>query len=186
MKKFLIGALVGAIIIFMWQAVANMTMSHHNDAYNRVPNEQVVYDAIKSNITKEGQYMIPGFEPNGSAEEREAYNKANLGKPWAMITYHPKMTDNMGMRSIRSITSTFLSVLIFIWILGKNPGSFGTIVLKSIALGLLMFMSVWYPQNIWMETPWGVIKGELIDLPVAWGLCGIWLGWWLNRKRRLY
>jgi hypothetical protein len=35
-----------------------------------------------------------------------------------------------------------------------------------------------------MQTPWDVIKGELIDLLVAWGLCGLWLGWWLNRRKK--
>ena len=186
MKRLLIGALVGAILVFGWQAVGHMMLSYHDDAYKQVPEEQNVMSTLTSALKEEGQYMIPGINPNATPEEEQAQMEQGVGKPWALIQYHPVATNDMGMRALRSFTTAFLSVLIFIWLLGKNPGDFGTVLLKALAVGLLMFVFVWYNQNIWMETPWGVIKGELIDLLVAWGLCGVWLGWWLNRKRRSY
>jgi hypothetical protein len=32
---------------------------------------------------------------------------------------------------------------------------------------------------VWMETD---STGYLVDTIAQWGLVGVWLGWWLNRK----
>jgi hypothetical protein len=186
MKRLIIGALFGAVLVFGWQAVGHMFMHYHDAAYKAIPGDQNILSALTSAVKDEGQYYIPNMNPKATEEERERYMKESIGKPWALITYHPTATDNMGMRAFRSFTTAFLSVLIFIWLIGKAPGSFSTVLLKALGLGFLMFMYVWYNQNIWMETPWDVIKGELIDLLIAWGLCGLWLGWWLNRRQRTY
>ncbi len=180
MKKLIIGSLVGAILLFGWQAVAHMFMHHHDASYQQVSNENEVMTALNAGIKKEGQYMVPGMDMNGTDEQLQQYDTKMKGRPWAMITYHPVYENDMAMSSFRSFVTAFLCVMIFIGIIGKNPGSFMTIFFKAVGLGLLAFLFVWYNQNIWMQTPWEVIKGELIDLLVAWGLCGLWLGWYLN------
>lgn len=89
----------------------------------------------------------------------------------------------MAMASVRSFTTAFLAVLIFILILGRNPGNFIEVFFKGVGLAALIFLFVYYNSNIWLQTPWDVIEPELIDLGAAWGLCGIWLGWWLPKRR---
>jgi hypothetical protein len=180
MKRYLIGALVGSILLFGWQAVAHMFMHHHDAAYQKAPNSQAILAAM-SGIKEEGQYMLPDMDVNATSEQQEAMGKAMEGKPWAMVTYHPSMKNEMGTAMIRSFSTAFICVLIFIAILGRNQGSLSSVFIKSLGLAFLMFMFVWYNQNIWMQTPWNVLQGELIDLLVAWGLVGVWLGWWLNR-----
>ncbi|MEJ7828870.1 MAG: hypothetical protein WKF91_11755 [Segetibacter sp.] len=184
MKKAIIGALVGAILVFGWQAIAHVAMHHHDAAYKNIPNEANVLSALTGALKEEGQYLVPGINPNATQEEEERYMKESAGKPWALITYHPIYDNNMGMAAFRSFVTAFFCVLLFIWIMGKDHGNFSTVLLKSLGIGMFAFMFVWYNQNIWMQTPWDVIKGELIDLLVAWGLCGLWLGWWLNRRKK--
>ena len=185
MKRILIGALVGGILVFAWQSIAHMFMHHHDAAFKTVENQENVIKAISTLFKEEGQYLIPRTAPNASQEDMQKYDDAMKGKPWAMVVYHPSYENNMGSAIFRSLTTALICVALFIWILGKNPGSFSTVFLKSLGFGFLVFMYVYYNQNIWMQTPWSVISGELIDLLVAWGLCGLWLGWWLNRNRRL-
>ncbi len=184
MKRALIGALVGAILVFGWQSIAHVAMHHHDAAYKNIPNEANVLSALTGTLKEEGQYLVPGINPNATPEEEERYMKESEGKPWALITYHPTYNNNMGMAAFRSFFTAFLCVLLFIWIMGKSPGTFSTVLLKSLGIGFFAFLFVWYNQNIWLQTPWDVIKGELIDLLVAWGLCGLWLGWWLNRTTK--
>lgn len=182
MKRYFIGALVGAILLFGWQSIAHTVMHHHDPAYRTVPNQEQVLSTLSGIFKEEGQYFLPMHDVNASTEEQERFMENMKGKPWAQVVFHPRWEYNMGSAMLRSFTTAFLCVLIFIWILGRNPGTYGNIVLKSVGLGSAMFMFVWYNQNIWMQTPWEVLQGELIDLLVGWGLCGLWLGWWLNRK----
>lgn len=184
MKRILIGTLVGAILVFGWQAAAHMFMHHHDDAFKKVANQEAVLSALSGMFAEEGQYLIPRTDPNASQEEMAKQNEAMKGKPWALVTYHPSFENNMGTSILRGFSTALLSVLIFIWLIGRNPGGFGNIFLKGLAFGFVMFMYIHYNANIWMLTPWSVIKGELIDLLVAWGLCALWLGWWLNRDRK--
>ncbi len=181
MKKLLIGSLVGALLVFSWQAVAHMFMHHHDAAFKKAPNEAAIINALSSNLQQEGQYMVPGMDRNASAEAQQQHSESMKGKPWAMVTYHPVFEENMGMSSLRSFSTAFLCVLIFITLMGKSHGRFASVVLKGFGIGFFAFLFVWYNQNIWVQTPWDVIKGEMIDTLVAWTLCGLWLGWWLNR-----
>ncbi len=181
MKKFLIGSLVGAILVFGWQSVAHMFLSYHNDAYQQTGNDAAILNALSSANLAEGQYFVPGINMDATPEQQQQFSDSMKGKPWAQITYHPSFEEDMGMSILRSFVTAFICVSIFIAILGKQPGSFVTIFLKSIGVGFLMFSFIWYNQNIWIQTPWNVIKGEMIDDLASWGLCGLWLGWWLNK-----
>ncbi|HET6993716.1 MAG TPA: hypothetical protein VFI06_01980, partial [Chitinophagaceae bacterium] len=51
----------------------------------------------------------------------------------------------------------------------------------SVTYGLAFFLAGQYMGHVWFDLPWHMIKVDLIDNIVAWTLCGIWLGWWLNR-----
>ena len=181
MKKYLVGALVGSILVFGWQSVAHMFLHHHDAGYKTVPNSEEAIATLSQTFTADGQYFIPYHEANATQEEQQKYWDAREGKPWAQVVYHTAWKNDMPTSIIRSFVTAFLCVLIFIWLLGKTPGSFFTVFLKSIGLGLTAFLLVWYNQNIWMKIPWEVIQGELIDLSVSWALCGLWLGYWLNR-----
>jgi hypothetical protein len=183
MKKAIIGALVGAILVFGWQAVSHMFLHHHDAAYKQIADQDHVIQTLSGIFKEDGQYLVPRSNPNSSQEEMARYNEGMKGKPFAMITYHVADKSNMGMSAVRSYTTAFLSVLIFILLIGKSPGGFFSVFIKSIGIAIFVFLFVYYNSNIWLQTPWEVIRPELIDLLAAWGLCGIWLGWWLNRRR---
>lgn len=183
MKKAIIGALVGAILVFGWQAVSHMFMHHHDSANKQVPNQDQVIQTLAGIFKEDGQYLIPRPDPHASQDEMAEYDAELKGKPWAMITYHTAYKGNMAMAAFRSFTTAFLSVLILILILGKNAGTFISILFKCLGLACFVFLFVYYNNNIWWDTPWEVIRAELIDLLAAWGLCGIWLGWWLSKRR---
>ncbi len=183
MKKYVIGALVGAVLVFGWQAISHLLLHYHYSAYKVVANQGTVIQSLSTMFSEEGQYLVPQIDPNATQEEMEKFAEVLNGKPWAMVTYHPAYNNDMAMASLRSFTTAFLSVLLFIFLLGKYPGNGGIIFLKSLAFAVLVFCFVFYNSNIWLQTPWAVIRPELYDLLAAWGLCGIWLGWWLTRTR---
>jgi len=182
MKRFLIGALIGAILVFGWQTISHLLFHYHDDGLRQAPNQEKIISTLSGLFTEEGQYLIPRSSPNASQEDMAKFGETMKGKPWAIVTYHTSYNNDMGLAIVRSFVTAFICVLLFIAILGRNPGGFSSVFLKGIGIGALMFLFVWYNSDIWFQTPWQFIKGELIDLLVAWGLCGLWLGWWLNRR----
>ncbi len=182
MKRILVGALVGAILMFAWQAVAHMFFVYHHVNVQQAPNSSAILALLSSSIKEDGQYFLPDMNVNATAAEQEEIGKNMEGKPWAFVTYHTAWKSDMAMPMIRQVATMFLVLAFFIWVLGKSPGSYGTVLAKSLVTGFIIFLAAWYPQNIWWHMPWPVLQAELYDLIAGWGLVGLWLGWWLNRR----
>lgn len=174
MKKLPIGALVGGIILFLWQFLSWSMLGIHEDMQQYSPNQEKVLQALGENL-EEGFYFMPGTPP-GSAENPM---EANAGKPWAQVYYHKSMNVNMGMMMGRGIIINIIAIGLLIWILTKIPNvSFQNTVLSSVAVGLIGYLVGAYTYSIWFETK---SIGNLIDAVVSFGLVGAWLGWWLKR-----
>ena len=90
----------------------------------------------------------------------------------------------MGMNMAKNFVTNFIMVLFFCWIIsGYTANSFGKTFIAALLVGLIIFLHASYTEHIWYET--FDLEAHLADYLVSWGITGIWLGWWLNRKRRV-
>ena len=180
MKKWIIGSLVGAIIVFAWQASSWMFLGIHDKAMKYNPAQDKIMEVLNANTTEEGHYMMPSAP---TKKEQEDMMESMKGKPWASIIYHKSMSLEMTMPMIRGFLVDLVLVLLLVIILTKGgmPG-FSGFFTGSLAVGVFSFLWGPYMGHIWYQLPWHMIRGDIIDDIVAWGLCGIWLGWWMNKK----
>ena len=183
MKKIIIGSLVGAILLFAWQSLSWMVLGLHNDAMKYTPAQDTLLNVINNSLKEDGQYIIPGVPLNATQKEMEECAKKSDGKPWAIVTYHKTRKTDMTMPIIRG----FLICLVCLWLCCLSIGrlankKFSGVFTTALTFGIMCFLFVWYMGHNWMDTGWGVLKGELIDDVVGWGLVGAWLGWWYGRK----
>jgi hypothetical protein len=183
MKKIIIGSLVGAILLFGWQTLSWTAMGLHEPALKHTPAQDAIMSTLNSSLTEEGQYYMPRLPESASHEELEEYMKKNDGKPWALVIYHNTKKPDMPM----AIGIGFLICFVCVWLCCRvisrmADRSFFEVFLTTLTFGLVCFLFVWYMGHNWMQTSWSVLKGELIDDLAGWGLTGIWLGWWYNRK----
>lgn len=179
MKKWVIGSLVGAIIVFVWQFLSWSVLPVHDKTAKYTDKQDAVMAAITANITDEGMYMMPSAP---TKKEQQDMMKSMEGKPWATVIYHKAMDTDMTMMMIRGFLVDLFLVISLIYVLTRG----GTPIARrafsgAVALGLFAFIWTDYTGHIWFQLPWHMITGDLIDSLVAWGLCGIWIGWWLNR-----
>jgi hypothetical protein len=183
MKRSFIGALVGAIIIFIWQFLSFAALNLHGANHKYTPNQDAILNAVTSNITEEGGYIIPNLAPDKqTSEDHEKFMADQNGKPSVHVLYHKSMEYNMTMNMVRGFLSNVIMLLLFCWILGKiNMPSFATVFLISLALGLIIFINQPYTGHIWFQ--FFDIKAYLLDCILSWGVCGLWLGWWFTRRR---
>lgn len=185
MKKRIIAALVGGIIIFIWQASSWMFLGIHDNEVKYYPESNEVLQTLSKKLTEDGTYSLPSLPTEASQEEREKLMKDMQGKPAATITYIKSFESNMTRSMIRGYLVDVFLVFLLIYIItrgGATP-SFMRVIAASVSVGLFTWLYGPYMSHIWMLTPMSSIQGLLIDSIVAWGLCGVWLGWFLNRRR---
>jgi hypothetical protein len=182
MKKAVIGSLVGALIIFIWQFVSFALADLHKSAHRYTDKQDAIMSFLSSQGLKEGGYMLPNVPEGTDWNDRDKAMKNAAGKPWAMIQYHEKMEEGMTMNMIRGFLVNFVTVLLFCWLVSKMtaPG-FETILISALMVGIIAFLYEPYTGSIWYK--WADIWAFFIDAIVAWGLTGLWLGWWLRRGR---
>jgi hypothetical protein len=179
MKKWLIGSLVGAILVFGWQALSHTVLPIHNKDFKYTSSQNEILSAI-SVVKEDGAYMLPTAPTQ--AEQMEVM-KNNSGKPWAAVIYHNSLNIDMVTPMIRGFLVDLFLVICLIYIITRGGTPIGRRIFSgSVALGLAFFLWGPYMGRIWTQLPWHMIRGELIDSLVAWSLCGLWLGWWLPRQ----
>lgn len=180
MKKLIIGTVVAALILQVWQTVSWALANIHGAETQYTEHQDKILAVLSENL-KEGQYYVPNAPPSASSEEREAIGEQMKGKPWATINYHPSNDVNMGMNMFRGFIVNLVSGFFLCWILLKFADlNFSSAVMTSIFIGLIGYFTITYMNHIWFE---GSTMGYLIDAIVSWGLVGAWLGFFLPEKK---
>lgn len=180
MKKHLIAALVGGLIIFFWSFLSWTALNLHKSQTAYLDNQAEILDCLEGKM-EEGFYFIPQVKPGGGMEEHEAYTKQMTGKPWAQVYYHNAFEVNPGMNMFRGFLMAFISVFLLVFILDKiHDINFKDVFLSALSVGLIGYLTGKYSEGIWFEL--NTIP-DLIDTLVVWSLVGAWLGWWLTRKK---
>ena len=144
------------------------------------PKQDEILKYLNENLD-EGNYFLPTVPVGTSAEENEKMMTAYAGKSWAEIRFHKtwNMNTNMGSNIGRGLLIDILAVFLLCWFLLKNTFDFKTILISCVAFGLISYLTTDYTTQIWYETK---SIPNLIDSIAGWGLCGVWLGWWLSRR----
>lgn len=185
MKKWLVGSLVGAVLLFFWQFISWGVSGLHDDEYKKHPQQEQVMSALSALMKEDGQYMIPRDDPGASNAEREKAMQDMAGKPWAVINYKAVYEVDMVGPMIRGFLVDLVIVLLLISVLGKRTDlSMGSVYIGSLAIGFVGYLWHPYTQHIWFQTPQAVITGALLDWIIAYSIVGLWLGFWLKRVSR--
>ena len=182
MKKSLIGALVGGIILFAWQFLSWGMLNLHQAQQRYTPKEDSILAYLGTQFSEDGAYMLPTLVPGSSREEMEKKMKVCEGKPWAQVVYHKNMPgmNKMFMNMGRSLLVNIFIVWLLCWLICKIPSpSFGTVFMATLGTGILVFLNAPYTMHIWYGS--FDLNAFFIDALVAWGVTGLWLGWWLSR-----
>ncbi len=181
MNKALIGSLVGGLILFMWQFMSWTKLDIHGSEMAYSPQQEQILECLASSGLEDGTYYMPNVAPEASPEEQEAAWKEAMGKPWATLHYQSSSENTMVMNMVRGLIIDVLAVYILCFLLmGRNDLTKQKVIISSIMIGLIGYLTISYLNTIWFKTN---SVGYLIDTVVQWGLCGVWLSWWLTRGK---
>ncbi|MFA6126753.1 MAG: hypothetical protein WC699_05575 [Bacteroidales bacterium] len=174
MKKAILFALLGGIILFAWQFLAWAMPNFHKKAQEYSPVQDEILQSIQNSGLKQGMYVLGQPDPKQSRKEYDANMNKYEGKPWAVLNYRDKNDSRMAMNMIRGFIMMVLVSLIFFWLVRqqKDPTLMKRILL-GLGIGLIGFMFIPYTNFIWFKAP--DIWAYLLDGFAPWIILG-WLG----------
>ena len=185
MKRSIIGALVGGLLIFIWQTLSWTMLDLHRPSQDYAVKQDTIMSVLNTQLNNEGGYLLPAVPKGTPFDEAIKAGEKMQGKPWASIQYHRSFTTTMNemyMNMFRGYVASVFMVWLLCWIIGKSGRtSFGNIFIACLFTGLIVFINEPYNTYIWYKI--FDVRAHLIDALASWGLCGIWLGWWMGRKR---
>jgi len=176
MKKQIIGTLVVALILFVWQFLSWGLINLHRPEQQYTEHQEKILTFLSENLT-EGQYFLPTIPPGADMAQQEALQKNAMGNPWAQINYHPSFEMNMSMNLTRGFIVDVVSAFLLIWIL-LNFRELNSVkaIIGSVAVGLIGYLTITYLNHVWFQ---GYTLGFLLDCTVPWVIIGGFLGWYL-------
>jgi hypothetical protein len=182
MKKHFIASLVGGIIIFIWQTLSWTVLYLHHSSQEYTPKQDSIMAFMNAQFSENGSYLLPSYPKGTSYEEMEKTMSSRAGKPWMQIQYHKELNVNMGVNIIRGLLTDIVIVALLCWILMKMTDSgFGKIFMACLITGIIVFLNSPYTIHIWY--PKADLNAHFMDAVLSWGLCGLWLGWYLQPKK---
>jgi hypothetical protein len=94
--KILLAAILGAIAMFIWTAIAHMALPLGESGIAEIPNESAVLSTLQSNIGDgTGLYIFPGMGVGTNASRQEKseamkhMNEKLAANPSGILMYHP-------------------------------------------------------------------------------------------------
>jgi hypothetical protein len=182
MTRKIIGALVAGLLIMLWQTLSHTMLQLHASQEQYTPAQDTILTVLSNNLSAKGQYWMPGVPPGTPDDQYMEVFEKSKGKPSALILYNPTLDTDMTINLLRGLGVNLILGFVLVWLLGKTQtGGFSRILAASLAVGFMSFLFHPYPGFIWYKVPG--IWTELLDSLVAFGLAGLWLGWWMNRSK---
>lgn len=187
MKNLIIGSLVAAIILFVFQALSWMALPIHDNALKYSPNQDAILSALNANLTEGGLYAIPNVPPGTSQEEQAAFDQSMVGKPWAIVNYNTAYPGMMASQFIYGFLLNFFAAFVIAYVIsacGDKFGTFGSKVMLVMGFALFLVLQGSLMMANWWATPWHYLSGEIIDHLIGWFLAGLWLAWYFSRGQK--
>jgi hypothetical protein len=172
MTRKLLFALIGGIIIFIWQFLSFGMPNFHKAASGYTSSQDEILGYFEELGLEEGMYLLGQPDPSLSKDEQKAAMEEMEGKPWAVLNYHVDYPTDMVMPMIRGIIVCFIIAFILFWLFlqQKNPTLQNRIFL-ALAVGFIGFLFLPYSNFIWYKEP--DIWAYFADGIVPWLIVGI-------------
>ncbi len=183
MKTLAIASITGAVILYLYLAVAHIALTFHDSDFKYTPEQGGILQSLSGAHLENGFYFLPYAPPEASMQERKHMMEENMGKPVAMLNYTNSMEAN-SMAFVMGFIYNLISVIILCIALAaanEKLTSFGQRLWFVMLFALFVLFSNIMMSYNWMGFPMHFLKGQIIDVFAGYFLVGLWLSWYYGR-----
>lgn len=175
MKKIVLAALAGGLVLFAWGAISHMLTPLGEMGFKNLPDEGPVLTTLGASIPEAGLYFYPGLDmKKATAEERAAWAEKIKSGPSGLLLYRPSGGEAMSPRQLGSeLLSNIFAAWIAAIVVAMISAPFGRRVLVVGLLGLFAWLSISASHWIWYGFPTAFVAAELIEQVVGWLFAGL-------------
>lgn len=149
--RIFLAALLGAVAMFAWTAIAHMALPLGEAGVQNTANDESLLSAMKSTVKdQDGLYIYPsmGLPPDAShaqqAEAMKTYPEKLEKNPSGFFIYHPAGSRPMAMGKFLTIEfiTELIEAFIAVWLLAQTRiVTFGGRIGFVVAIGILAAIS---------------------------------------------
>ena len=176
MKRILLGAVAGGLIVFAWSALLHIATPLGMAGISVLPGEEAVLGALRANVREDGFYFFPaaGMSPDMSEAEHEAWAERMRTGPTGMMVVHPQGAEPaMARQLVLELLSDILAALLVAFGLAHVLAPYGRRVLLVALAGVFAWLVVSASYWIWYGFPEAYLGAELVEQVGGWLLAGL-------------
>lgn len=173
--RIIIAAFVGAIIVFVVNAVLRTQTPLGPAGLQPLPKEDAVIEALRANVPQPGLYIFPWSDHDNPTPEKEQAFTGKLSRgPSGLLAYTAGGAQaisprKLGMQFVTVLLATFVAA----WLVSRTVGSYGLRVIVAPLLPLFAFLTVSVSQTIWYGFTWPFGGAGVIIEIIAFLLAGL-------------
>ena len=173
-KQLALGSIVGAIILFVWSAIAWMLIPWPGTPLRSFKNEDAVTQAIVANAPQSGNYLLPNGDKSMTAEqEKQMMDKMAKG-PIVFAAVRLEPFNSMAKPLIIQFLTQFVVALLATLLLLQTSGlAYKSRVLFVAAIGLLIFVGGHVDEWNWWSFSNAYMLMQFGALVIGWFLAAL-------------
>jgi hypothetical protein len=179
--RVILAAIVGGVVMFIWNFVAHDLLPLGEMGVHVLPNEDTITSALQTNLADNGGfYIFPsgGLTPGASGEQKKAAMKkmeeqAAAGAAGVLI-YRPKRIFNFPKRLIIQFATDVAEAFLAVFLLAQTGiRGFGGKVGFVLTAGILTAITTNVPYANWYGFPKDFTLGQMIIQVIGFLLIGM-------------
>jgi len=174
-KQLTLGSILGAIVLFVWSALAWTLIPWPGQPLRTFTNEDAVQQAVIANAPGSGNYVLPNAETKGLTNEQQqkAMDKMMRGPfVFAAVRLEPmgSMGKYMFVEFLTQLVCAFIATLL---LLQTSSLSYRGRVVFVAAIGLIIFIGGHVPEWNWWAFSSAYTAMEFGAIVIGWLLASL-------------
>lgn len=161
----LLPILVSAVVVFIASAVIHMVLKYHNVDYRKLPNEERLLGALRTESLSPGVYIFPHAGTAAAMSSPEMIEKYKRG-PVGILTALPSGPPTMAKNLTQWFAFSLVAGLFVAYLAGRTlaPGAAYLSVFRIAGTAaFLAYAGEEAVNSIWRGQPWSVTLKNSID-----------------------
>ena len=172
-KKVIIGALLGGVVLLLWQFAVRELLGIYDDAFVKLKDPAAVEAVLKENLTGSGMIVIPHPEPGDTDAEAKAMEKLTTGFSLFGAVNLAGRHGFGAMRGVQFALNVLASAVLMFVLLAANPSTLGSRIALVLCFAVFAVLTELIPNWNWGGSSLAYIGRQIGEQIVGWALVGL-------------